>query len=1159
MINNIKLGSNTPKIAIGEKECFRAYLNNETIYDKTMQDYINEHMIALYSPAKQGATNKSLESFPRLYNLSNSRVDFSWFTPNNDYCSLIDNYNITINAANNPDEVLALRTDRYVPSFYVGTQYSNINTELIYRFYNKNGVLNNIVINSSGYTKLPANYGNKGTESGFIFSNFSGNMSIKTGDCPLQLHNFNFNEYSGAEVEAFPNSLVFNGVAPTYVYNKNNITTYGAGHNLENIVKWINNNVVFIDTGYDQINTSNPFLKSTTIYGNEGQTLSVNIKSFKIRIKDLPDDYKLSIGVTGNNIWSGVYTSFSNGIHIIPSYSNTITPTDGKIAYFYHWIRVFKNDGTAITPNDNLDFTIEFLPNYGDNTTRMYGDIPNIPLNTVKCMMMDFVPFADKLDSWYYCQRPAGISGSDFAIINVSASSSNHDQSKIIAYRERNNRGTYINGSLNTDKTVLDLLQQRQVVSVNQKVPNYAQIILGHETSNNGNYVPQMALYSLMLFDVELTEEQMKWVIDNMLTVRNKDIVSYGVEWDITNSSPILKRIGNMQMHRTLPIQSKMRGCVAQGNQIMYYLNENDWFYKENDEYVNCTLLVNQDEDGQTWYSIDSTEDLTQYMHIHQNIEIDGSRFKVTSVTRNTDNYSVAIIEPIYLNESGVLITNTNYDVLIGSNLSGYDGTVKVHTPKFYGRSWEDGNKRSVRISEIQVDETWDEIPSMLIDAYKCTILREVPSDMGYLSTLSVNSTVSIVNSSTYCRGGNNNRYQDEYLLTDPMRTQLNKPVTNVQRSIMRTNARKVGAELLSYEQYKWIFYWLYVIEYANFNSQAAYNSTLTSDGFRQGGLGLGVTTLNYSNLALYNYVMPLIENGFGNSIGNHTGLLQIQEKNLNVDSHTYSYMTQYTRDSSVFTTATSGTSIIITESKKANGIGISASWYYACGLHVYSVSGLEEGQELQFVSNNVIIATVDSSSQGLVEVNWGTSRYNREIRANFTGTCNITLSVESTSVVKVPINIPLLNVPRWRGFDNPFGDIWTALDGILIDTPINSNSNILPTCYIINDASNYTDNLNELSGKISRIFKQPRLSRYIKDRHIGNHADIIPKETGGNGDTYSCDQYNVSYTGTPKISLMGSTALIDKQGGLGAYDSQLRLDIANTTVGFRTVHVISD
>lgn len=35
-------------------------------------------------------------------------------------------------------------------------------------------------------------------------------------------------------------------------------------------------------------------------------------------------------------------------------------------------------------------------------------------------------------------------------------------------------------------------------------------------------------------------------------------------------------------------------------------------------------------------------------------------------------------------------------------------------------------------------------------------------------------------------------------------------------------------------------------IEYANFDNQAALNTNLTSDGFKQGGLGAGVTNLNW-------------------------------------------------------------------------------------------------------------------------------------------------------------------------------------------------------------------------------------------------------------------------------------------------------------------------
>lgn len=41
-----------------------------------------------------------------------------------------------------------------------------------------------------------------------------------------------------------------------------------------------------------------------------------------------------------------------------------------------------------------------------------------------------------------------------------------------------------------------------------------------------------------------------------------EDQYAYGVEWDIASSSPDGVRVGNMQLHRELPIQSKMKGAV---------------------------------------------------------------------------------------------------------------------------------------------------------------------------------------------------------------------------------------------------------------------------------------------------------------------------------------------------------------------------------------------------------------------------------------------------------------------------------------------------------------------------------------------------------------------------------------------------------------------
>ena len=61
----------------------------------------------------------------------------------------------------------------------------------------------------------------------------------------------------------------------------------------------------------------------------------------------------------------------------------------------------------------------------------------------------------------------------------------------------------------------------------------------------------------------------------------------YGVEWDINVADPHLTRIGNLSFHRTLPIQSGMKPCIAQSDKIMYWLNETDRrFRKDTTGYI---------------------------------------------------------------------------------------------------------------------------------------------------------------------------------------------------------------------------------------------------------------------------------------------------------------------------------------------------------------------------------------------------------------------------------------------------------------------------------------------------------------------------------------------------------------------------------------------
>ena len=270
-------------------------------------------------------------------------------------------------------------------------------------------------------------------------------------------------------------------------------------------------------------------------------------------------------------------------------------------------------------------------------------------------------------------------------------------------------------------------------------------------------------------------------------------LLAYGVEWDITQSTPNCTRIGNPLLHQTLPIQSQMKGCIEKNNKVVYWLYPSNWAYKE---------------DGTT-----------------------------------------------------------------ASVLDGTDGDVRVHIPKFYGRSWEDENKRRVMISLTRIDSTWVEIPELFIDAYHTVLDR---------TNLKLHS---IVNTAEQYRGGNNS---DSYDSEEAAKSLLGKPVTSLPRSTMRTYARNSNVELLNYEIYKWIFLWLPVIEYSTFNLQQAVNNTLTSARYHQGGLGNGMTTWSSSNWSSYNIYNPIVPCGYTNSLGNFSG-----EVAITANSNTY-YANRY-------------------------------------------------------------------------------------------------------------------------------------------------------------------------------------------------------------------------------------------------------------------------
>lgn len=341
------------------------------------------------------------------------------------------------------------------------------------------------------------------------------------------------------------------------------------------------------------------------------------------------------------------------------------------------------------------------------------------------------------------------------------------------------------------------------------------------------------------------------WVDYDML-----DMISYGVKWKPNVADPHLERCGNINMHKTLPIQSGMKGCIYNplNKKVVYWLDEANWNFRKNP-----TIL--KGIDLSTDNTVIPVADTTTFV-VGQYIRVSGSE-DIAIITEITANTSITVAW------QGEAAPAETVDIEVGSRLDGYDGEVMVFVPEFWIKSWDEADNREVRISTMAVDESWTHQPSVFIGAYRDTVLNTVPENMGYLSTLEVNTAVSVANSNAYCRGGNNDSANDEN--EDVFKRQLGKCRTEISRATFRGYVRKAGKEIMSYRQYKNIMYWLWVIEYANFNSQDTYKANLTTEGYHQGGMGAGLT--NLSDWDGYNGHYPIVPNGYTNEFGNGTGV----------------------------------------------------------------------------------------------------------------------------------------------------------------------------------------------------------------------------------------------------------------------------------------------
>lgn len=243
----------------------------------------------------------------------------------------------------------------------------------------------------------------------------------------------------------------------------------------------------------------------------------------------------------------------------------------------------------------------------------------------------------------------------------------------------------------------------------------------------------------------------------------------YGVSWSETSSNPDCTRIGNMDMHRSLPIQSMMKGYLyfKDGNPLYRML-------KLNDSWTKCE---NYSAGG--WRDVDT------------------------------------------------LLEDNNINVMI-----------KI--PEFW---WIDDYTESTETHNLKIcphaKPGWHHHKEAYVSAYE-----------GYID-------------GNYYRSSKNKI-----------------PSVNFTRSAVRPKARANGLgnswNIYTYNEHRAICH-LFLVEYATRNSQKAVNTTLTVEGFRQGGLGSGCTTgtATINGATTYSFIPTGSSDSLGSGSGEVTVTIQ--------------------------------------------------------------------------------------------------------------------------------------------------------------------------------------------------------------------------------------------------------------------------------------------
>lgn len=172
-------------------------------------------------------------------------------------------------------------------------------------------------------------------------------------------------------------------------------------------------------------------------------------------------------------------------------------------------------------------------------------------------------------------------------------------------------------------------------------------------------------------------------------------------------------------------------------------------------------------------------------------------------------------------------------------------------------------------------------------------------------------------------------------------------------------------------------------------------------------------------------------------------------------------------------------------------------------------------------------------------------------------GTGIIEYTHTNTNAEGTSTGTKVVNVPRYRGIENPFGHVWKNVIDVVVAGTDNS-------VYICKDytkfgtfegGNNPTAEQLIAAGYELQDFKESTItSQYVKKLVNNNQADLFPAVVGNGASaaTYYCDYHWTSATATPRTLLIGGCSDVGSAAGLFALDSGHGLGASYAYVGTR-------